>query len=378
MASSAIKNEEEKKEYFDPPEVLDLKIRKLAKYIRKSKYFIAFTGAGISTDCGIPDFRSGYNTVLSTGPGAWEELSQKKKPKKPIRTVQITEAIPSKTHMSFTSLLSNNLLKHVISQNVDGLHRKSGISAEDISELHGNIYIETCKTCGKSYLRDLDVVTSNCTIDHQTRNSCDNQICNGNLYDNIINFGENLDSKVIQKAFNEGDKADLCLAMGSSLRVNPAAQIPKKLAKRMGKLVIVNLQKTPLDEFATLVIHGFCDVVIEKLMDELKIGIPEFRLRRYLKVLREGQGVRLQGVEKDDSPFSFIRKLTVKANGERRSLRKDPFVIEECHRSVVVKLRFHSHYAEPSLELEIPVPEEVLRYMLEYNPFERTWTVTSI
>ena len=160
MASSAIKTEEEKKEFFDSPEELELKIRKLAKFIRKSKHFIAFTGAGISTSCGIPDFRSGYNTVLKTGPGAWEVLSESK-PHKKAETVHITEAIPSSTHMAFVQLLSQSVLKHIVSQNVDGLHRKSGVRRETLSELHGNIYIEKCINCGKDYVRDHDVVTSN-------------------------------------------------------------------------------------------------------------------------------------------------------------------------------------------------------------------------
>lgn len=72
MASSAIKTEEEKKEYFDSPKELEIKIQKLAKLIMKSKHFVAFTGAGISTASGIPDYRSGANTVLPTGPGCWE------------------------------------------------------------------------------------------------------------------------------------------------------------------------------------------------------------------------------------------------------------------------------------------------------------------
>ena len=78
MADTAIKNEEEKKEYFDPPEVLDEKCEKLALWITSSEHFIAFTGAGISTSAGIPDFRSGVNTVLETGPGAWEKAAYKK------------------------------------------------------------------------------------------------------------------------------------------------------------------------------------------------------------------------------------------------------------------------------------------------------------
>ena len=79
MAGTAIKREEEKKEYFDSPEELELKCDLLAEWIKSSEHFVAFTGAGISTAVGIPDFRSGYNTVLETGPGAWEKAALKAK-----------------------------------------------------------------------------------------------------------------------------------------------------------------------------------------------------------------------------------------------------------------------------------------------------------
>jgi hypothetical protein len=77
MASSAIKSEEEKQEYFDPPVILDEKITMLAQMIIESNHFTIFTGAGISTACGIPDYRSGFNTVLETGPGCWESAANK-------------------------------------------------------------------------------------------------------------------------------------------------------------------------------------------------------------------------------------------------------------------------------------------------------------
>ena len=77
MADTAIKTEEEKKEYFDPPEVLENKVSMLAEMILASNHFVAFTGAGISTACGIPDYRSGFNTVLETGPGCWETAANK-------------------------------------------------------------------------------------------------------------------------------------------------------------------------------------------------------------------------------------------------------------------------------------------------------------
>ena len=79
MADTAIKTEEEKKEYFDPPEVLDQKCETLALWIKSAEHFVAFTGAGISTSAGIPDFRSGVNTVLETGPGLWEKAANKEK-----------------------------------------------------------------------------------------------------------------------------------------------------------------------------------------------------------------------------------------------------------------------------------------------------------
>ena len=79
MADTAIKSEEEKKEYFDSPEVLDQKVQMLAEMVIMSQHMVAFTGAGISTAAGVPDYRSGYNTVLETGPGCWETAANKKK-----------------------------------------------------------------------------------------------------------------------------------------------------------------------------------------------------------------------------------------------------------------------------------------------------------
>lgn len=107
-----------------------------AELIFKSKYFIAFTGAGISTSSGIPDYRSGVNTVLPTGPGAWEKKAQKIKTNK--KTVDMNNALPSFTHMALVALEKMGYLKYLISQNTDGLHMKSGFNAKKLSDLHGN------------------------------------------------------------------------------------------------------------------------------------------------------------------------------------------------------------------------------------------------
>ena len=104
---------------------MDAKIKQLAELIKKSKHFIAFTGAGISTSVGIADFRSGVNTVLPTGPGAWEKKALKINPK-PKLSVPMEKAKPSLTHMSLLSLHKQGYLKYLVSQNTDGLHLRSG------------------------------------------------------------------------------------------------------------------------------------------------------------------------------------------------------------------------------------------------------------
>ena len=129
MADTAIKTEEGKREYFDKPDVLDRKVTALAEMIRASNFFSVFTGAGISTASGIPDYRSGYNTVLPTGPGCWEKAAQVKKYKENMKSqgkvlpnahrvpfnTTIQQARPSLTHMAMVELCNRGLLHHVIS-----------------------------------------------------------------------------------------------------------------------------------------------------------------------------------------------------------------------------------------------------------------------
>jgi NAD-dependent SIR2 family protein deacetylase len=150
--------------------------------------------------------------------------------------VPFLSAIPSVTHMAFVKLYEEGFLKFLISQNVDGLHRRSGIPPEKLAELHGNANLEKCRKCGKEYLRDFEI---GCTHDHITGRRCTVPGCNGKLYDTIINFGENLPKREIKEGFDNSLKADVVLAMGSSLRVTPAADMPAQTAEKGGKLVIV-------------------------------------------------------------------------------------------------------------------------------------------
>ena len=285
MAQTAHKNEEEKREYFDEPAVLDEKVSLLAEMVLTAQHMVAFTGAGISTACGIPDYRSGFDTVLETGPGCWETAANKEKFKKmqqaqaaqaaqapaskaTLRT-SIQKAYPSLTHMAMVELMQKNHLKYIVSQNVDGLHRKSGIPAANIAELHGNTNLEVCEDCGREYMRDCRVREAKRVHDHRTGRMCESPGCNGHLKDTIINFNESLDSQVLDNGQQNCASADLCLVMGSSLRVSPANGMPVATARNGGNVVICNLQKTPTDHLATLVIHAKCDDIMKLLMQKL-------------------------------------------------------------------------------------------------------------
>lgn len=102
--------------------------------------------------------------------------------------------------MALKELMDRDILKAIISQNLDGLHRKSGIPANKVYELHGNTNLEVCEKCNQDYMRDFRVRDAKNAYDHKTSRICDNKKCNGQLYDSIINFNENLKPEIIQGA----------------------------------------------------------------------------------------------------------------------------------------------------------------------------------
>lgn len=372
--TTAHTTEEEKIEYFDTEEELEEKISILASWIQESKYFIAFTGAGISTSAGIPDFRSGFNTVLPTGAGCWERkaVKNRKAPKASVRT-SLVKALPTSTHMAFVEMMRVGHLKYVLSQNVDGLHRKSGIPPEKIAELHGNANVEKCKKCKMEYMRDYGVRNNPNVHMHETGNYCDNPECGGELYDTIINFGENLDEDVLVNSANESEKADLCLAMGSSLRVNPAAMFAKDVSKH-GRLVIVNLQKTPLDRSA-LVIHALCDVVMTRLMIKLNLEVPKFFLRRHIGISHKNHAFNVRGLDFNGAPYSILTKV-IFSSDPPVEVTKAPFSVSSSVEFSSIVLFFQGHYEEPSLELAIPssvFSKHERVHEIVYDPEIRQW-----
>uniref|UniRef100_A0A0D9W317 NAD-dependent protein deacetylase SRT1 n=1 Tax=Leersia perrieri TaxID=77586 RepID=A0A0D9W317_9ORYZ len=225
-------------EIFDSPQLLH----------QKSKHLVVFTGAGISTSSGIPDFRGpkGVWTLQRAGKGV------------PNASLPFNRAVPSLTHMALVELEKAGLLKFVISQNVDSLHLRSGLPREKLAELHGNSFKEICPTCKKEYLRDFEIETIGLK---DTPRRCSDKSCGARLKDTVLDWEDALPPEEMDAAKEQCRTADLVLCLGTSLQITPACNMPLLSLKNGGRVAIVNLQATPKDKKASIVIRGLVDKV---------------------------------------------------------------------------------------------------------------------
>jgi len=255
----------------DTDEVLHTKIQTLAKWVREARRTTVFTGAGISTAAGLPDYRGpkGIWTRKLQGEAVDDSMGSYATP----RTLK-----PTFAHNAVARLFATGHIAAVVTTNVDGLHKQSGLPPESISELHGNACVEECRACGAIFERDFSTRTATGLFEHATGRPCEN--CGEPLFDNIVNFGntfEHVPSMEVQhdRAWMECMKADLIIVLGSSLSVPTACDLPEEcLPPRMdkpngGRLVIVNWQQTPKDDIASLRLFGSCDEVLQRLEFEL-------------------------------------------------------------------------------------------------------------
>jgi len=224
--------------------------------LRIQNRFVIYTGAGISTSAQIPDYRSKQ--------GVWTKLELGEETPK----FDIEIASPTSAHKMVADLIHRGMCNLLVSTNIDGLHRKSGVPIDKIAELHGNAYREICEKCGIEYLRDYSTIRGGQSQDHLTGRECD---CGGRLKDSIVNFGELLPERDLQLASKIALNTDVALVLGSSMRVSPACNLPlqavtNKFGPRRGKLCVVNLQKTPFEDQIWLHIHAHIDDVMTELM----------------------------------------------------------------------------------------------------------------
>ncbi len=244
---------------------MDDKWKQLKKWIDESENIVFFGGAGVSTESGIPDFRSEggiFQAINEYGVRPEVILSHTFFMQNPEvffkyykKTLLYPDARPNDCHKALAKLEKMGKLKAVVTQNIDDLHQRAG--SKNVLELHGTLYKNYCMKCGKKF--DLDYVTAD---DGITR--CD--ACGGIVRPDVVLYEEGLDQETIYKSVDYISKADLLIVGGTSLNVYPAAGLLNYY--RGNKLVLVNKSATPYDNKAALVIAENIGEVFRKVVLE--------------------------------------------------------------------------------------------------------------
>ena len=231
-------------------------VAQLSRFIDDAQTIVPFTGAGISTECGIPDFRSPGGLWTKNQPIPYDEFvaSQDMRDESWRRRFALEEkfgaAKPGRGHRALASLYRSGKVPALITQNIDNLHQASGIAAADVVELHGNTTYAVCLDCGERY--ELGWVRQKFEIS-QRAPECD---CGGYIKTATVSFGQSMPAEAMERAEQLSKNCDLFLAVGSSLVVWPAAGFPL-MAKRNGAaLIIINREPTEFDDLADLVIRN--------------------------------------------------------------------------------------------------------------------------
>jgi mono-ADP-ribosyltransferase sirtuin 6 len=228
-------------------QLIDKYIETIAQWIIESKHIVAFTGAGISTDSGIPDFR---------GPnGVWTRRDAGLPP--PAWKVSPGQIRPNQSHMALVELQEMGKLQFLITQNTDNLHRESGIDPEILAELHGNGKLVRCLGCDRQYTRqEVGWDPNRFGPGYRTQKpvagqpTCPN--CGGRLISSVVNFEDPMPEKELNTAGWHAQICDLMLVLGSSLMVNPAASLVGVAIQEGARVVLINQGETPYDDFVTL------------------------------------------------------------------------------------------------------------------------------
>ncbi|MDH7795555.1 MULTISPECIES: Sir2 family NAD-dependent protein deacetylase [unclassified Beijerinckia] len=237
--------------------------KRLAAFLAESSSAAAFTGAGISTESGIPDFRSKDSAWHRHPPMPFESFLASEDnrilawERKFAMDDSYAGAQPSRGHRALSRLIADGLMSAVITQNIDGLHQASGLAADQVIELHGNGTYATCLACGVRY--ELEAIRRKFEADGRAP-KC---LCGGAVKSATIAFGQAMPVEPMRRAQRVAENCDLMLVIGSSLVVYPAASFPLLAKENGAALVIINRDPTPFDEIADLVLHGDIGAILE-------------------------------------------------------------------------------------------------------------------
>lgn len=251
---------------------LDSQIRKVANLIVDSDRIVVFTGAGISTESGIPDFRSPGGIWSKFDPEDFtiqkfvsDPESRRKQWKFIVKSGFMFEAQPNHAHAAIAELEKLGKLDAVITQNIDNLHQKAGNSPEKVFELHGNMNWIICMNCHERYT--LEEIRKRLEEGEEIP-ECEK--CNGMLKPDVILFGEALPQAVLAASVDHARNCDLLIVVGSSLVVYPAAYIPAYATEAGAKMVIINMTGTSYDYMSQVVIYNRAGEVMRKTIEKVR------------------------------------------------------------------------------------------------------------
>ncbi len=252
---------------------MDAAFKKAAELIGNAGRIVAFTGAGVSTESGIPDFRSPggiwekyqpvYFDDFLASEAARREYWQRSRMTYPL----IRDAKPNPTHLALYELEQMGKLQAIITQNIDHLHHKAGNSPEKIIEIHGTVAHALCLDCKRTYDRD--------ELQRQLEKTEDIAVprcpeCRGLVKDAAISFGQPMPEKEMAAAGNAAATCDLMILLGSSLVVYPAAYLPQQAQQAGAKLLIINLEATPFDHLAVVAIHAKTGQALPQIVAQVR------------------------------------------------------------------------------------------------------------
>ncbi len=250
---------------------LDKRLKKAAELIRGSKWLCAFTGAGISTESGIPDFRSPggiwdryrivtYQEFISNHEarvGYWKmkhELFE-----------NLKHAKPNKAHLALAELERMGILKCLVTQNIDGLHQDAGNSPEIVVEIHGTNRKAICIDCNRTWpIEEIHSILEQ--VGYEPK--CDH--CGGFIKPATVSFGQAMPEKEMGRAIEAAHRSDVFLMIGSSLQVEPAASIPRLAYNSGANLIFINRTETPYDHMATVLFRESASEVMEGIINLIK------------------------------------------------------------------------------------------------------------
>ncbi len=248
----------------------DHRADRLAELLRAARNTVVFTGAGISTESGIPDFRSPGGIWTQMAPIRYQDfvasvgMRREAWRRRFAMEEMFARGRPNAGHIAIAELIARGAVSHVITQNIDDLHQMSGVPAGQIIELHGNTRYAKCLDCGKH--AELGPIRTYFEI-HDEAPDCPD--CGGLLKTATISFGQAMPEREMERAERATRACELFLVLGSSLVVYPAAGFPLAAKRAGAKLAILNREPTELDAVADLVLHAEIGPTLAATLDEL-------------------------------------------------------------------------------------------------------------